>query len=107
LLQRPHVAVRVSEVRVEDAAHVVDIAEFDAALRQRGPGGRHVRHDEMEALDRSWCHVSNRPHPRAEDDGAARPGRGELNNPHRFRDLGVVQVTEACLHVERLRPVNV
>jgi hypothetical protein len=61
----------------------------------------------MKALDRSWRHVGDRPHPSAEDDGAARPGRGELNHPHRFRDLGVVQVAEAGLQVERLRPVNV
>src|SRR5580693_2633437 len=107
LLKRPHVAVWVTEVRVEDAAHVVDVAELDAALRQSGPGGCHVFHDEMEAFDRAWDHVGDRAHPGAEDDGAARPGRGELYYPHRFRDLGVVQIFEAGLLVERLRPVNV
>src|SRR6185312_14622236 len=107
LLKRPHVAVWVTEIRVEDAAHVVDIAKFDAALRQSGPGRCHVLHDEMEALDRAWDHVGNRAHPRAEDDGTTRPGRGELYYPHRFRDLGVVQISEAGLLVERLRSVNV
>jgi len=48
-----------------------------------------------------------RAHPCAEDNGAARPRRGELYHPHRFRDLGVVQIPEASLLVERPRPVNI
>ena len=51
LLKRPHVAVGVTEIRVEDAAHVLDVAQFDPPLRQSGPGRSHVRHDEMEAFD--------------------------------------------------------
>ena len=34
LLKRPHVAVGVTEIGVEDAAHVLDVAQFDAPLRQ-------------------------------------------------------------------------
>src|SRR5208283_1503265 len=53
LLQSPQVAVRIAEIGVEDPAHVVDVAQPDAARRQSGAGRSHVRHDQMDALDRT------------------------------------------------------
>jgi len=36
-----------------DAAHVLDVAQFDAPFRQNGPGYSHVLHDKVEAFDRA------------------------------------------------------
>src|SRR6516164_8128691 len=41
LLKRPHVAVGVTEIGVQDAAHILHIAQFHAPLRQSGPGRSH------------------------------------------------------------------
>src|SRR6202034_1611869 len=107
LQQGPHVAVWVSEIRVEDTAHVVDVTRIDATLGQCSPGRGHVLDNEMKALDRTRNHVRDWAHPRTEDDRAARPRWSELHDSHRVRNLSVMQISEPHLLVESLCSVNI
>ena len=47
------------------------------------------------------------PIPGAEDDGELDPWRAEPHDAHLVGDLSVVQIPEASLLVERLRPVDI
>jgi len=45
LLERPHVPIWVTEVRIKDASHIVYIAQFDTAPHERLAGRPHVVDD--------------------------------------------------------------
>jgi hypothetical protein len=54
LLQDPSVAVRVSEVGKQYAAHVLDPADVRTPPKKFVTGGGHVRHHQLQPLQASW-----------------------------------------------------
>ena len=72
---------------------------------QLGPGGSHVRHDDLETAHRTRLRVGE---PVADGDRAGRSGRGQLDEAELIVDLVVVVGVEADLvRVERLGAVDI
>src|SRR5215211_888107 len=110
LLEGPGVAVGVLEVGVGDGrlaggAHVLDLADLDAALQELGPGGVDVVHHQVEGLDRAGGGVDDAD---PDADRAGRAGRGQLHDPEAVAEALVeVGVEPDLLGVEGLGPVDV
>jgi hypothetical protein len=68
LLERPGVAVRISEEGVLDSAEISDLADLDPSPGELSASGRYVGHDEVKVLDaRSSTGIA---HPGPEHDRA-------------------------------------
>src|SRR5439155_11038839 len=94
LLHGPAVPVRVGEEHERAPVELLDLADLDSALDELGPGGMDVRHDELEALDRTWLHLAQ---PGPEGDRAAGARRRELDEAELVAYLVVVVRVEAQL----------
>src|ERR687893_1581453 len=106
LLHSPAVAVRIAE---EDEPHVVeslpstsqarripvqhlDFTDLHPSLDELRTRRMDVRDDQLQALEQAWLHVHD---PVTQDDRAARPWRGQLDDATLIRDPGVVVPVEA------------
>ena len=105
LLDRPGVAVGVGEAEERAAVALVeddDLAALDAAAHQLRAGGRGIGDDELQPAQRAGRHLVLRRQV-ADDDRAARPRRGQLDDVHVLVPGVVVEREADLVAVERDR----
>jgi hypothetical protein len=105
LLQRPGIAVGVAEGDEGAPRLDVNVAGLDAMSEELLASGLHVGDHDLDPFLGARRHVGDAG---AHDDGARRPGRGELHKPQRLVHLVVVIGVETDLiHIEGSRAVNI
>lgn len=94
LRQCPAVAIGIAECYEGTPGLNVDFARRHGTTNKCTPGGFDVIDDDLHALLRTWRHLGNSG---AKDDGAGRPGRGQLHQAQVLGDLVVtVGVKPTC-----------
>src|ERR1700692_3110301 len=105
LLQRPAIAVGVTEVDKRAPGQYLDLAHLDATIDELSPGLSDIPDDDLEAGDRARLRVDK---PGAERNGTGRSGRGDLHKSDVGVDpLVVVRIEPNLIHVKGLGAVHI